>query len=498
MTFTLPKGTHDIFGNEARGYDYIEHVLKDIASTYGFSEMRTPIFEQTELFLRSVGESSDVVRKEMYTFLDKGGRSMTLRPELTAGIMRSIVSNKLYATEPDLPLKAWYLGPIFRYERPQAGRYRQFSQFGIESVGVNSFYSDVEVIMMGFNALKMLGFQNVELRINTLGDAATREAYRLALKEYFKDKISDMCDDCKSRYEVNPLRILDCKVEEDRKYLENAPKLRDFLSEEANEYFENILTCLDDYEIPYVIDDNLVRGLDYYSHVVFEFHYTSKSGKNLGAVGAGGHYSELLHEVGGPHYEGVGLAFGMERIYGLMMEEHLLDEVYETNDISVMALCKEAMPLCFDLTCALRAYGFKVDMLMEPKGIKQQFKRAERKNSDLALIVGEDELAKREVIVRNFKKQIQASVALEDVMNVIQSFFTELEEMENECDDECCCGHHHEHEHDDDECCCGHHHDHEHHHEDGGCCCGQHEHHHHNHESCEGEEHCCSHHKKEN
>ena len=287
-------------------------------------------------------------------------------------------------------------------------------------------------------------------------------------------------------------------MEEDRKYLENAPKLRDFLSEEANEYFENILTCLDDYEIPYVIDDNLVRGLDYYSHVVFEFHYTSKSGKNLGAVGAGGHYSELLHEVGGPHYEGVGLAFGMERIYGLMMEEHLLDEVYETNDISVMALCKEAMPLCFDLTCALRAYGFKVDMLMEPKGIKQQVKRAERKNSDLALIVGEDELAKREVIVRNFKKQIQASVALEDVMNVIQSFFTELEEMENECDDECCCGHHHEHEHDDDECCCGHHHDHEHHHEDGECCCGQHEHHHHNHESCEGEEHCCSHHKKEN
>lgn len=401
---------------------------------------------------------------------------MTLRPELTAGIMRSIVSNKIYATQVDLPLKAWYLGPIFRYERPQAGRYRQFSQFGVESVGVNSFYADVEVIMMGYNALRMLGFQNIELKINTLGDKASREKYKEALKAYFKDKVESMCEDCRSRYEINPLRILDCKVEEDQEIVKGAPKLRDYLSEEANDYFEHILSVLDDYEIPYVIDDNLVRGLDYYSHVVFEYHYTSKTGKNLGAVGAGGHYSELLKEIGGPALEGVGLAFGVERIYNLMAEDGLLKEIQDNFDISVMALCEEAMPLCFDLASALRAYGYRVDMLLEPKGIKQQFKRAERKNTTLALLVGENELAKREIIVRNFKDQIQASVRLEEVIDVIHSFFQELEEKEHDHEDGCCC--------------CGHDHDEE---EEHHCCHHEEGEHHCHHEEGEEEHHCCHH-----
>ncbi len=464
MAFTIPKGTHDIYGDEACGYDYIEQVLRSLAESFGYSEMRTPIFEQTELFTRSVGESSDVVRKEMYTFVDKGGRSMTLRPELTAGIMRSIVTNKLY-TNPDLPIKSWYLGPIFRYERPQAGRYRQFSQFGVEAVGVDSPYYDVEVIMLGFWALKMLGFENIELRINSLGDKESRDHYREALKEYFSHHLDEMCEDCKKRYEINPLRILDCKVPEDQLIAQKAPVLRDYLTESANDYFEEILNILEDYDIPFVIDDNLVRGLDYYSHIVFEFHYTSKNNKYLGAVGAGGHYDDLLQEVGGPHLPGVGVAFGIERIYSLMKEDGLLESHQDQHDISVMALSESSVSFCFDLALALRANGYRVDMMYGAKGIKPQFKRAERKKSALALIVGEDEMLSQEIIIRDFNAQTQERVAFKDALKAVDHFFN-AHEVDHHCschheDDECCdCCHEEESgpkAHDEHHCGCKHH-----------------------------------------
>ena len=209
MAINIVKGTHDIYDDEARGFDYIEMVLKAVAEMYAFNQIRTPIIEHTELFNRSVGESSDIVRKEMYTFLDKGDRSITLRPEVTAGVMRSIVSNKLYATK-DLPIKEFYIGPCFRYERPQAGRYRQFNQFGVESVGVTNAYQDVETIMLGYDALRFLGFKNVKLKINSLGDQESRDNYKEALKTYFANHIDEMCEDCQERFKINPLRILDC------------------------------------------------------------------------------------------------------------------------------------------------------------------------------------------------------------------------------------------------------------------------------------------------
>ena len=474
MAIGLPKGTHDVILDESRGYDYVEQVMKGIADSYGYTEMRTPIFEHTELFQRSVGESSDVVRKEMYTFLDKGERSMTLRPELTAGIMRSIVSNKLYATIQDLPIKAWYLGPAFRYERPQAGRFRQFNQFGIESVGVSSYLHDLEVIMMGYNALLMLGLKNVTIKINSLGDKESRDSYRTALKEYFSDKIENMCPDCKQRYEINPLRILDCKVKEDQEIAKGAPKMSDYLTPEAKEYFQNILSLLDAYEINYEIDDNLVRGLDYYSHVVFEFHYTSQSGKNLGAIGAGGHYGNLLAEVGGPNMAGVGLAFGIERVYSVLKDDNLLEGIEDRHDISVMSLDQESLLLCYDLTSALRASGYRVDMMMEPKGFKQQFKRAERKKSSLAAIIGASEMEKEVVILRDLTNQTQIEVPTLETMNKIHEFFEEQHHHEHHCScgedcqcgceegKECCCH--------DDECCC---------HNDGECQCEEHDAHDH-------------------
>ena len=500
MAIALPKGTHDVYLDEARGYDYIEQVMKAVANCYGYTEMRTPIFEHTELFQRSSGESSDVVRKEMYTFLDKGDRSITLRPELTAGIMRSIVTNKLYATIQDLPIKTWYLGPAFRYERPQAGRFRQFNQFGIESVGVSNYLHDFEVIMLGYNTLLMLGLKNVTIKINSLGDQASRDAYREALRNYFSDKIENMCEDCKQRFEINPLRILDCKVPEDHEIAKNAPKMSDYLTPEAREYFDKILKLLDSYGMKYEVDDSLVRGLDYYSHVVFEFHYTASTGKDIGAIGAGGHYGNLLKEVGGPDMAGVGLAFGIERVYSVLKDDDLLEGIEEQHDVSVMCLDDKALLLCYDLASALRASGYRVDMMLEAKGFKQQFKRAERKNSSLAAIIGSDELEKEVVILRDLKNQTQIEVPVTHTMEQIHAFF---EGQETEHEHGCCCGHDHDEEH---ECCCGHDHDQEHeccggHDEEHECCCGGH--HDDEHECCcgghhddEHHEYCCEHKEK--
>ena len=239
MAYQVLKGTHDVILDEANSYSYIEELLKSFARTYAFEEFRIPVIEKSDLFTRAVGESSDVVRKEMYTFLDKGNRSVTLRPEFTAGIIRSMVNAKLFANQ-DFPVKAFYCGPVFRYERPQLGRYRQFNQFGVEVVGSDSFLRDVETIAFGHHALSLLGFKGVTLKINSLGDEESRDNYRKALVEYFEQHIENMCSDCKDRLNINPLRILDCKVESDREIVKNAPKIGDFLSQASLERFAKI------------------------------------------------------------------------------------------------------------------------------------------------------------------------------------------------------------------------------------------------------------------
>ena len=297
MAIQAVKGTHDLYGDEAYAYQYIEEVFSAVAELYGFKPMEVPVIEHTEVFSRSTGEGSDVVRKEMYTFLDKGDRSLTLRPEFTAGVMRSIVENKLYAT-PDLPLKLYYCGPVFRYERPQLGRYREFRQAGIEAVGEDSAYLDAEVMALAVRVLDMLGFQDVKLLVNTLGTSDTRKRYRDALVDYFAPKIDSMCDDCKERLKLNPLRILDCKVEADQEIAKGAPKMSDFLSDEDQKRFYLTLSILNDIGISYEIDPTLVRGLDYYGQVVFEVHAKSKEGKDYGALLGGGHYDGLLGELG--------------------------------------------------------------------------------------------------------------------------------------------------------------------------------------------------------
>ena len=356
------KGTHDIFGDESNQFSAVESMMKEICELYAFKEVRPPVLEHSDLFVRGVGEGSDIVRKEMYTFLDKGDRSLTLRPEFTAGIMRLIIQNKLLNTN-ELPFKAYYVGPVFRYERPQLGRYRQFTQFGVEAVGNNSPEIDVETIVLAYTILNSLSLENVSIKINTLGDDESRENYKKALKQYFEKYLDQMCPDCHSRYELNPLRILDCKVPEDQKIVEGAPKMKDFLSENAKNRFNKVLSLLDDLSIPYVVDDTLVRGLDYYSETVYEFHYTSKNGTNYGAIGAGGHYDKLVAELGGPNAAGVGFSFGVDRLYSVLRDDDLLETGLDNPvEIYVMPMGELAKPLALQVAAELRVSGYRTDM----------------------------------------------------------------------------------------------------------------------------------------
>ncbi|HHT66776.1 MAG TPA: histidine--tRNA ligase [Erysipelotrichaceae bacterium] len=431
MSIKNVKGTHDIIGEEATSFTYIENLLKQIAELFGYQEVRTPVIEYSELFVRSVGESSDVVRKEMYTFLDKGERSITLRPEFTAGIIRLIVQNKLLATS-ELPLKTHYVGPAFRYERPQLGRYREFNQFGVEAVGINSAEIDAEVIVLSYTMLQSLNLENVLIKINTLGDEESRHNYKNALKQYFSPYLEKMCPDCHSRYELNPLRILDCKVPEDQEIVKGAPKIKDYLSKNAKEKFDYLLSLLDGLEIPYEIDDTLVRGLDYYSETVFEFHYTSRSGKDYGALGAGGHYDKLVKELGGPDVSGIGFSLGIERLYSVLKDDGLLEGYFDNDlDIYVMPIGQIDKQFVLQVTTGLRLAGYRTDQCFEDVKLTNMFKRAERKNAKYAIIIGENEIEKHEVIIKNLRTTEQETCPIDQLIETISRKMNE-EDLDEE------------------------------------------------------------------
>ena len=430
MSVNNVKGTRDIIGEETNAFNYIENLLKQICELFAYNEVKPPVLEHTELFVRGVGESSDVVRKEMYTFLDKADRSVTLRPEFTAGIMRLIVNNKLLNTN-ELPYKAYYVGPVFRYERPQLGRYRQFTQFGVEAVGNNTPEIDVETMVLAYTILTSLNLDNVSIKINTLGDEESRQNYKNALKEYFAKYLDQMCPDCHSRYELNPLRILDCKVPEDQKIVAGAPKMKDYLSDAAKERFNKVLALLDDLEIPYEVDDTLVRGLDYYSETVYEFHYVSSTGNDYGAIGAGGHYGGLVKEIGGPDVAGVGFSFGIDRLYSVLRDDDLLpDGLDNPIEIYVMPMGEVAKPLAMQTAAALRISGYRVDMCFEEAKLGNMFKRAERKGAKFAVIIGENEVNNQEVIIKNLATTVQNSVSVSEL----------IEKISQEMGDECCGG----------------------------------------------------------
>ncbi len=458
--YTLPRGTQDFLPEDTRKLNYIESILVDAAHLFGFEEIRTPIFEHTPLFTRSVGESSDIVNKEMYTFLDRSNRSITLRPEGTAGVIRAFVENKLYAKS-DYPLRLYYNGPVFRYERPQAGRYRQIQQFGYETIGIKSPYMDADIILLAVSSLYMLGIKNYKIVINSIGDKESRNKYKEALKEHFTTHLDTLCEDCKRRYEQNPLRILDCKIDSDKDIVKNAPKIKDYLTEESKEYLNAVISLLKMFEVNFEVDDNLVRGLDYYSDVVFEILSYTKDGKDYGAIGAGGRYDYLVEEIGGPSLPCVGFAFGVDRLRLIMEDYNVFDKLQGEFDCYVMPIGEESLTYAYQVTQYLRGNGLRCDLDFQLRSFRAQFKSAQKKNATFAIIIGSDEVKNQTVTLKNIQTKEQFTVSVNELIEKIDQYFQELvmrqyQENEHGCDCENCdCDHESDGDH---ECNCHHHH----------------------------------------
>lgn len=391
MKVSKIKGTLDYFGREIKKYRYIETVARDISKQFGYLEIQTPIFEATEVFARGVGEGTDIVNKEMYTFLDRSEKSLTLRPEGTAGVSRAYVENKMYV-DPGLR-KLFYFGQMFRCERPQAGRYRAFTQFGIEAIGPGSSYLDADVIYFGYLFLQKLGIKNVKVAINTIGSASGRAKYEEALKEYFGAHIDEMCSDCKTRLEKNPLRILDCKVDAKSDVMKNAPKIIDYLSDEDKAYFDKVLKCLDTLGVEYVIDQKLVRGLDYYNHTVFEFIYDDeKSNINGLTLLGGGRYNGLSKAFDGPETDAIGFGTGVERLMLVLDELNLFKEEEKLVDVVVINIGEDTKLNALALAAYLRRNNVSCEIDYVSSNLKPQFKLSERVLAPYIIIIGSDEV----------------------------------------------------------------------------------------------------------
>lgn len=394
-----PRGTHDILPSESCRWHMIEDKIKEIVLEFGYKEIRTPMFESTELFERGVGDTTDVVQKEMYTFLDKGGRSVTLRPEGTSPIVRSFVENSLYA-QPQ-PTKMYYLYPCFRYEKPQAGRLREFHQFGVEVMGADTAAVDAEVISLAMQVFKRLNITGIELNINSIGCPKCRTAYNEKLKEFFKPHLNELCETCRQRYEKNPLRILDCKVKSCKAIYNNAPVLLENICEDCAAHFELLKEYLEVMEIPYNIDATIVRGLDYYTKTVFEI--VSKNKGSEGTVCGGGRYNGLVAEVGGPDMTGVGFAMGLERLLLVLESLDLIPENREQPDIFIANIGKEADMFVQKLVYDLRNSGISAERDYLARSVKAQMKYANKTGARLSAVVGDDDIANGAVSVKNMQ-----------------------------------------------------------------------------------------------
>jgi histidyl-tRNA synthetase len=419
MAYKIPRGTQDILPAQADAWVQLESLLRHFCSLYNFKEIRTPMFEHTNVFKRE-NDSSDMVNKEMYTFTPTNSKdSLTLRPEGTAGVVRSFVENKMY-TSPDLPCKLFYMGPMARHERPQKGRLRLFNQFGVESLGVKSPYADAEVMLLAYSILKALGLKDIKILLNTLGDDESRAAYKAALKEYFAPHLDELCTDCKRRYEQNPLRILDCKVDHDLECMKSAPKMKDYLNEPSKEYFETVCSLLDAMEIPYEIDDGLVRGLDYYTHTVFEIVSVNEEMGSQSTVLAGGRYDGLIPYFGGPkEMSGIGWALGMERLLIALEAEGVALEEEDGLDAYVMVLDKDSRLYAFEVLSMLRASGFKAEMDMMERGFKGQFKAVDRTKAKAAILIGSTESESNQVTVKDIASQVQKTISKDDLVSYL-------------------------------------------------------------------------------
>ena len=418
MSYQTPRGTYDILPDEMNKWHDVEQVIREKTALYRYREIRTPYFENTNVFARE-NDSSDMVNKEMYTFA-MGSESYTLRPEGTAGVIRAFDQHKLYGSM-ELPGRFYYMGPMFRHERPQKGRQRQFTQFGVENIGVKSPEIDAETIALGYDIVKTMGISSVKVCINTLGDDASRQAYREALKKHFAPHLDELCGDCHRRYEQNPLRILDCKVDHDLDCMKTAPKLSDYLNEESKAYFARVLKALDTLGIPYEIDERLVRGLDYYTHTVFEVVSTRPESGAQATIFAGGRYDHFVEYYGGPDMSGIGFAIGLERLI-MLAEEEGHDFASEADlDCYVIGLGNVEDGVLKTVQ-ALRHAGFVAEGNFVPRSLKAQFKSADRNKAKYIVILGEDELKNGTVNVKNAATREQVTIPAEEMVNQLRTW----------------------------------------------------------------------------
>lgn len=417
MLTQAPKGTKDVLPADSYKWQYVESKMREITALAGYSEVRTPTFEHTELFLRSVGDTTDIVQKEMYTFNDKGGRSITLKPEGTASVVRAFIEGKLYAET--LPAKLYYVSmPNFRYEKPQSGRYRAFHQFGMEVFGASRASVDAELISIAWQLTQNLGIKGLSLSINSIGCPECRPTYYAKLREYLSSKIDNLCPNCKSRYDRNPLRVLDCKEPNCVKEVADAPSIIDCLCEDCNTHFEELKCCLDALNIPFEIDPRIVRGLDYYTKTVFEIIADVPSGKLT--VSGGGRYNGLISELGGPEMPGVGFGMGVERL--LMVMDQLNVEIPKPSitDVFVCTMGDKARLAGIQLVNLLRNANIKSDMDHNGKSIKAQFKFADKRGAKLVAVIGDDELEKGILKLRNMASHEEFEVPLSDTAKIAE------------------------------------------------------------------------------
>ena len=419
MRIQAIRGVKDIMPDEIEKWRWVENKANQVFNRYGFKEIRLPIFEKTKLFSRGIGETTDIVEKEMYTFEDRGGEKVTLRPEGTASVVRAFIEHKMYTTQ--TVQKFYYLGPMFRYERPQAGRFRQFYQIGVEAMGSHNPSIDVEVMIMLMEFFNVLGLNQFELQINSLGCNKCRPEYRETLKKAITNHLTDLCKNCNTRYQKNPLRVLDCKIERDIEIASELPRITDHICNECKCHFEKVQGLLRETQIPYSINSNLVRGLDYYTHTAFEV--TSRELGTQNAISGGGRYNTLVEEFEGPPTPCFGFALGLERLISLIPFDKM--ESIETNpDVFVVALGEEAKLKVFNLVHQLRSGGISVERDYDGGSIKSQMRKANRSASSFALIIGENEIKSGNYQLKNMQDGKQSNITADSCVEEIKALIS--------------------------------------------------------------------------
>lgn len=437
---TKPKGTRDIYGQEAKKWQYVSKVIDEVMEKYNYNFIRVPVFESSELFHRGVGETTDIVTKETYDFTDRGGRNITLRPEGTAGVVRSYIENKMYGDN-NQPAKLYYNCPMYRYERPQAGRLREFTQFGYEVIGSDDPLADAEVISLAVNIYKILGLKGIKVNVNSLGDKESRESYRDALINHFKPHIDELCSDCKERLEKNPLRILDCKVDSDKEIMKSAPKTIDYLNKESKERFDKVKEYLEIMGVEFVVNPSVVRGLDYYNHTVFEVEAKVEGFGAQNVIGGGGRYNGMVEQLGGPSTPAIGFAAGFDRLMIALEKENINIPISNSVDLFLLYVSEEEKKYAIYLSNELRMNGFTIETDYLSRSLKAQFKQADRLNSKFIIVLNSEDIKNNELRIKNNITKEEEIISLDALIYYLDENLFAADECSCNCqgEHECSC-----------------------------------------------------------